>query len=91
MNLKIITQNPIYLSFTGLIIVTLVCILTLYIWKPNFVTIVSKNKIHILWGKLVSLSLTVGTLFAIVLYFSNTTPPVIEPVKMGFNKVCNSY
>lgn len=90
MNLK----NPVTLSFIGFVTITILSILILWIWKPNVVLKVKTEK-DINWGKLISLSIIMGVVVAIILFF--TTIKKIdfltkEKYTMGFfNKSNHCY
>lgn len=87
-----ISQN-IKVSLYGLLTVLFFSVVLLSITKPTFVTSVTpdgRKKIN--WGKLLSLSVVLSVLMAIVLYLVKT-PKVshVEPVKMSFKKISDCY
>ena len=85
-------MDPITLSLAGLALVTGIMILILAIAKPTFVLQPKQDK-KINWGKLVSISLVVGLLAAIILYVSRIKPKSIQPdpVTMAFAKPAECY
>lgn len=90
-------KNPITLSLIALVVATVISVAVFVLWKPASVVNVDdqKNK-NLNWGKLISLSVVLGLVSAIVIFISTMKeiPATIEldPVAMGFGtKVANNY
>ena len=86
-------KDPITPSLITLVVAVIIIIIVFILWKPSFVVnAYDEKKKKINWGKLVSLSLVLGIVSAIVVYISimKNIPAQrsleLEPAKMGFGK-----